>query len=114
MDIWRLMAISRDQLGQGSSVKLRIGTDSDDLARSMAEEMAETIVEANFEGRPCCMIVPVGPVGQFEHLARLINTRRIDCAHVTFVNMDEFLGDDGGWVDPRHPLSFRGFMERSC
>lgn len=113
MDVWRLMAITREQLGQGTSVKLRIGSDSDDLARSMAEEMAQTIVDGNLEGRPTCMIVPVGPVGQFEHLARLITARRIDCSRVTFLNMDEFLGDDGGWIDPRHPLSFRGFMDRS-
>src|SRR5262249_32312229 len=53
-----------------------------------------------------------GPVDQYEILARIINGEAIDCSRVTFINMDEFLGDDGGWIDPAHPLSFRGFMER--
>ena len=30
-----------------------------------------------------------------------------------FINMDEYLGADGGWIPLDHPLSFRAFMNRS-
>ena len=48
---------------------------------------------------PFVALATVGPEG-------------LDCSQVTFINMDEFLGDDGDWIDPDHPLSFRGFMDR--
>jgi glucosamine-6-phosphate deaminase len=113
MDLLRLMAIPRDELGRGTGVRVRVGGDADDLARLMAEEMAALIEGNNRAGRPTLAIVPVGPVGQYPLLADLIVGRRIDCDRVTFLNMDEFLGDDGRWIDPGHPLSFRGFMRRA-
>jgi glucosamine-6-phosphate deaminase len=113
MDLWRLMALSRDDLGRGTSVHVRVGGNVDDLAAAMAAEMAGLIRTA--AGRPACAIVPVGPVGQYEILARTIARERLDCTGVTFINMDEFLGEDdeeAAWIDPGHPLSFRGFMDR--
>jgi glucosamine-6-phosphate deaminase len=113
MDPWRLMAIPRDALGRGTTVRVRVGGDVDDLSALMAEEMAELIREAMRRGRGACAIVPVGPVGQYELLARIIDAERLDCSRVTFLNMDEFLDDGGGWLAPEHPLSFRGFMDRA-
>src|SRR4051794_34582678 len=113
MDLWRLMAIPRDELGRGTTVRVRLGGDVEAVAETMAEEIAQLIRDGLSDGRPVCVIVPVGPVGQYEPLARKIADERLDCARVTFINMDEFLGDDGRWIDPRHPLSFRGFMDRA-
>jgi glucosamine-6-phosphate deaminase len=107
--LWRLMAIGREELGQGTRVTVRIAGDALALAETLAEEMAELIRT----GRPVCAIVPVGPVDQYAPLARKIEAERLDCSNVTFINMDEYLGDGGGWIDPAHPLSFRGFMERA-
>ncbi len=113
MDPWRLMAIGRDDLGRGTAVWVRVGGDAEHLAALMAEEMADLIRAASRDGRPACAIVPVGPVGQYAHLARIVAAERLDCSRVTFINMDEFLNDRGGWIDPDHPLSFRGFMDRA-
>jgi glucosamine-6-phosphate deaminase len=109
MDLWQLMTIPREQLGAGTSVDVRVGGDADALAETMAQEMAALIRQ----GGPVTAIVPVGPVGQYAHLARTIAAEQLDCSEVTFINMDEFLGADGGWIDPSHPLSFRGFMDRA-
>jgi glucosamine-6-phosphate deaminase len=111
-DLWSLMTVPREALGRGTTVRVRVGGDAEALARDMAEEMAGVIRDHNREERPTCLIVPVGPVGQYAHLARIIAEEPLDCARVTFVAMDEFLDDEGGWIDPRHPLSFRGFLER--
>ncbi|MBX6312854.1 MAG: glucosamine-6-phosphate isomerase [Isosphaeraceae bacterium] len=112
MDLLSLMAIPRDQLGQGTTVRVRVLGDADSLARDMAEAMASEIRASHREDRGTCLIVPVGPIGQYPYLARIIAEERLDCSRVTFINMDEFLDDDGGWIDAKHPLSFRGFMER--
>lgn len=112
-NLWDLMSIPREALGQGTTVQVRVVGDADALMRAMAHEMAEVIRSHNQQGRPTCCIVPVGPVSQYEPLAHLIARERLDCSRVTFINMDEFLGDDSGWIDPAHPLSFRGFMDRA-
>jgi glucosamine-6-phosphate deaminase len=106
-DLWRLMSIGREELGRGTRVSVEVAGDAPTLAEAMADEMASLIRT----GHPVCAIVPVGPVDQFPLLARKIAAEKLDCSNVTFINMDEYLGDDGGWIDPAHPLSFRGFME---
>jgi glucosamine-6-phosphate deaminase len=108
-DLWRLMTIGREELGRGTNVSVRVAGDASALSEAMAEEMAALIRT----GHPVCAIVPVGPVDQYAALARKIVSEKLDCSTVTLVNMDEYLGDDGGWIDPAHPLSFRGFMERA-
>ncbi len=112
MDLLEILAIPGPRLGEGTGVRVRFGGDSPSVCRAMADEMADVIRSNNAAGRPTCFIVPVGPVDQYEPLAATIEREALDCSNVTFINMDEFLGDDGGWIDPRHPLSFRGFMER--
>ena len=112
MDLWSLMRIPPADLGRGTSVRVRIGGDVDALARDMAGEMATLIRENGRAGKSTCAIVPVGPVGQYGHLARIIAEEPVDCSRVTFINMDEYLDDEGDLIDPGHPLSFRGFMQR--
>lgn len=113
MDLLRIMTVPRADLGHGSGVCVRFGGGPDDLARLMAEEVADLIESGNRAGRPSCAIVPVGPFGPYPVLARLIAERGLDCAGVTFLMMDEFLNDDGLRIDADHPLSFRGFLRRS-
>lgn len=112
MDLWELMRIPRGELGRGTRVQVRIGGDVDTLARDMAAEMAALIRENNRAGKRTCAVVPVGPVGQYEHLARMIAEESLDCSRVSFINMDEYLDGAGELIDPGHPLSFRGFMRR--
>lgn len=106
------LGISRDELGKGSPVKLRISGDMAAIAEAMAEAMLNTIAQAKADDRAATFIVPVGPVDQYPVLAEKINVQRIDCRDVMLINMDEYLTDDGQWVDADHPLSFRGYMDR--
>jgi glucosamine-6-phosphate deaminase len=106
------LAISRDRLGHGVPVTLRIGGDMADLARDMAEDMLAAILSAKQDGRELTMIAPVGPVDQFPILAGMINQQHVDCRDVVIINMDEYLADDDQWLDVEHPLSFRGYMNR--
>ena len=58
-------------------------------------------------------ICPVGPVGQYPIFVRLVNERRLSLKNCWFINMDEYLTDDGEWIDESSALSFHGFMNRT-
>src|SRR5688500_16252829 len=101
-----------ERLGQGTPVTVRVLGDMASIARDMAQAMLDSIREAASGGRPATLIVPVGPVDQFPILAERVNQQRVDLRDVCLINMDEYLTDDDRPIDPSHPLSFRGFMNR--
>ncbi len=112
VDLPSYLGIPAEQLGAGTPVRVRICGGQADLARDMAEAMLRIIIEAEQAGRAATLIIPVGPVDQFSLLAEQINRRRVDCRDVMFINMDEYLDAKDRWIDPAHPLSFRGYMNR--
>ena len=75
--------------------------------------MTDAIRANNAAGRPTVFICPVGPVGQYPIFVRLVNRERLDLHNCWFFNMDEYLNDDGSYIDEKSPLSFRGFMARN-
>lgn len=107
------LRVPPNELADGHSVRVRITTDAASLARDMAADMANVIRQARAEGRGATLIVPVGPVDQFPLLAKLVNAEQLSCRDAVFINMDEYLTDDGQWVPLEHPLSFRGYMRRA-
>lgn len=76
-------------------------------------EMVNEIEKNNAAGRRTVFICPVGPVGQYPIFVRLVNERRLSLKNSWFINMDEYLTDDGEWIDESSPLSFHGFMNRT-
>jgi glucosamine-6-phosphate deaminase len=101
------LSIPRQQLGQGTAVRVEVVGDIEDVARHFAGALFDEI------GRKAdvAMILPVGPVDQFPVLAEMINRERLDCREVAIINMDEYLAGDE-WISIDHPLSFRGYMNR--
>ena len=104
--------VAPEQLGQGTPVPVRVLGDTESIARDMAQAMLDSVREAASGGKPATLIVPVGPVDQFPVLVEMINQQRVDLRGVCLINMDEYLRDDDRPIDPSHPLSFRGFMDR--
>jgi glucosamine-6-phosphate deaminase len=109
------LAIPPDQLGHGSPCRLAIVPDAETLAQRFANTMLAEYRAAKLAGRErVVFIVPVGPVGQFEHMARRANAERVSLAELVLINMDEYLSDDGrGFIPIEDPLSFRGHMQRN-
>ncbi len=105
--------VEPERLGEGTPVKVRIVEDGMALARQFAEDVFHAVEAARESGKTPVMILPVGPVDQFAPLAEMINQRRADWRDVVLINMDEYLTDEDRWIEPDHPLSFRGFMERN-
>ena len=100
-------------LNKGAKLPVIVMEDNAAVFQSMAEEMAEEIKKNNAEGKKTVFICPVGPVGQYPYFVEMVNQEKISLKNVWFINMDEYLDDDKKWVPETHPLSFRGFMNRT-
>ena len=106
------LKVKGEELGRGTTVRVRIGGDQQAIAEDFAEAILAVIRECAAAGKAATLILPVGPVDQFPILAGMINKQKVDCRDVVVLNMDEYLDDNDQWVPIDHPLSFRGFMNR--
>jgi glucosamine-6-phosphate deaminase len=77
--------------------------------RAAARALARRIVDALDANRHLVLGLPTGrtPVALYDELACLAAQHRVDFAHATTFNLDEFAG-----IPPTHPGSYRQFMER--
>ena len=105
--------ISAEELGKNAKVPLLKLGDSGEVFYEIALEMVNEIEKNNAVGRRTVFICPVGPVGQYPIFVRLVNERRLSLKNSWFINMDEYLTDDGEWIDESSALSFHGFMNRT-
>ncbi len=101
------------ELGEGARIPLRVLGDSGEVFYELALEMVNAIRESNAAGRRTVFICPVGPVGQYPVFVRLVNREGLSLKNCWFFNMDEYLNDDGTYIDQDSPLSFRGFMAKN-
>ncbi len=104
---------TKDELLKAPKIPLFCMEENAQVFKQMAEQMAEEIEVNNQAGKHTVMICPVGPVGQYPYFVDLVNEKNISLKDVWFINMDEYLDDDKQWVSKDHPLSFRGFMDRT-
>jgi len=84
--------------------------DKGEVFYELALAMIDTISDNNRQGRETAIICPVGPTGQYPVFVRLVNRDGISLKNCLFINMDEYLNDDGDYIDISSPLSFRGYM----
>ena len=106
-------ALTAEELGRGAKIPIVKLGDSGEVFYELALTMVETIDRNNAAGEKTVLICPVGPVGQYPIFVRLVNERRVSLKNCWFFNMDEYLNDDGTYIDEASPLSFRGFMNRT-
>ena len=103
----------KEQLLRAPKLPLICMPDNAHVFRAMAEEMVSEIEANDKAGKHTVFICPVGPVGQYPYFVEMANGRNLSLKNTWFINMDEYLDDDRKWVPMDHPLSFRGFMERT-
>lgn len=107
-----IMNLPPERLGEGTGVTVGILPTAEDLYWDIAWRMLRELQRAEAEDGRAVFIVPVGPVGQYERLARLCNDLRVSLARAVFFGMDEYLTEDLQWVPEDHPLSFRAHLRR--
>lgn len=105
--------IDPSKLGESARIPLKILGDSEVVFKQLADDMIEVIQTAQREDRSAVLIVPVGPIGHYPYFVKAVHEQQISLKHVWFFNMDEYLTDDGLYIDESDPLSFRGFMKRT-
>ena len=103
------LMVSESELGRGSPIPLAVVPDPPALVARFAADLLAEYVAARRAGREkVVFIVPVGPVGQFDLLARAANADRVSLRDLVLINMDEYLTPDGGdWIPEADALSFR-------
>ena len=106
-------ALPAEAVGTGSPIRLEVCETEVDLYWKMAIEVLEVIAENNRKGEDTLMVVPYGPLGPYARLVYLVNRYRVSLWRCTFMNMDEYLTDDGQYIPLSDPLSFRGGMDRT-
>ena len=104
---------SREELLKAPKLPIEILSDNQAVFQAIAQEMVDEIKRKNALGERTVFICPVGPVGQYPYFVDMVNQENISLKNVWFLNMDEYLTDDLEWIDHDHPLSFRGFMDRT-
>jgi glucosamine-6-phosphate deaminase len=100
------------ELAAKGKVPLDVTPSVDALYQRMAADIVEEVRHNNERSRRTVLILPVGPIEQYERIAQMVNRERLSLRNVTVLNMDEYLVSPSEYIAKDHILSFRGFMER--
>lgn len=90
--------------------RIRVIDDADSFFLAFALDMVERIRLAAEEGRRIVMILPVGPMAQYDRAVEIINRLRIPLGHLHSFNMDEFADEAGNSAPADWPGSFQRAM----
>ena len=104
---------SAEMLEGKAKLPVKCMNSSDEVFKTLADEMISVIETNNAAGKPTVIICPVGPVGHYPFFVDEVNNRRISLRNCWFFNMDEYLTDEKEWISSDDRLSFRGFMNRT-
>lgn len=91
---------------------LAVHADAAAMTRAMADCLLQDIRDTLARQDRCTLIVPVGPVGQYQLLAARCMAEGQSLDRVTVIVMDEYLTSENRWIAQDDPLSFRGHMQR--
>ncbi len=106
------LLLSEAQLRRWLETRAEIFVSNPDMIAAMAAHIEADYLKALNDGRDrVLMIVPVGPVGQYELLAQRCLTGALSLDRLTLLVMDEYLTDSGAWISQDDPLSFRRHLK---
>ena len=104
--------VTLDELYCNAKIPFEVVATEEDIYWHTALDMLFNIEENEKLQKPTVFIVPVGPIGHYAKLIWLCRKKNQSLKNVWFINMDEYLTDDGVPIPTDHPLSFTGFMNR--
>ncbi len=113
MLVAELMSIPANKLGAGVDIPVVVVKDDELLSVHFARAMADEIEKNNKSDKKTNFILPVGPKGQYKYFVDIVISESLDLSNSSFFFMDEYLEDDDSYIPKEHPLSFRGFVERT-
>lgn len=95
-----------------AKVKIRILDTPEDVHLYTARVMADEVKENNVKGLPTRWILPCGPIKQYTHFAKIVNSERISLRSVHVFHMDDCLDWQGRPLPLNHRFSYQGTMLR--
>ena len=101
---------SKQEFIEKSKIPVRIMQTQDLMHKEIARIIADVIITNNAQGKKTNVILPVGPIGQYQYLSQIINSENISLKDTTFINMDEYVNEDGKLISPDDKLSFKRTM----
>jgi glucosamine-6-phosphate deaminase len=111
----RVRAIRRKDICKHPNPDFRIEVIDDKIQfySRFAVDVVSRIKRASDEGRPCVLILPVGPVPQYRIAADIINRTDLSCRHLITFNMDEYANEKGETAPSDWEGSFATSMRQS-
>lgn len=107
------LAMDRARIRSALGPRMSVHDTNEAIVAAMAGQMLADYRDGIAGGRPrVAMIVPVGPVGQYDLIAEECRQAGLSLDRLTLVVMDEYLTDEGQWIAEDDPLSFRGHLRR--
>ncbi len=106
-EVRELLKLSPEEVQERAGERLVVCGDLETMHRRFAQDLAQEIAQSHAEGRPCRLIVPVGPVGQYPILLDTIVREGLSLEHCWFFFMDEYCDEAGNVLPIEHPLSLR-------
>jgi glucosamine-6-phosphate deaminase len=108
----RARRIRREDFTRHPNADFRISVVDEPAAlyAAFADDLVDRIRAARAVGEPLVVILPAGPLRQYELAARTINRERLSLRHVHTFNMDEFANEDGVTAPTSWPGSFQRAM----
>lgn len=107
------LRLDRAALTRRLGPRAEVFPDSDALIAAFADRILADFLAIAGEGGTMLAICPVGPVGQYDILARRVLDEGLSLDRLTLLIMDEYLTDEGAWIPETDPLSFRAHMARA-
>ncbi len=104
------MGLGVRALAAAAGTRLRVFPDRPSLYGDFADALISELRTAEMQDRPCRMIIPVGPRGQYPLFVARCNAERISLRRLHLFAMDEYCDWQGRWIPEDDPLSFRGYL----
>ena len=108
----RVRAIPRERLTEHANPNFRIKVIDErrDFYQRFADDIVDRIEKAHLAGERLVLLLPVGPMPQYQLAAHRINKARIPLHHVHTFNLDEYANEDGVTAPVSWPGSFQRAM----
>lgn len=107
------LARSTSEVIGGLGERLTVHRSNEAMITKLAKTLLADYLSATASGHTkVAMIVPVGPVGQYDIFARISVEQGVDLRQLTLIVMDEYLTNECNWINQDDALSFRSHIER--
>jgi len=106
-EVRSLLRLTPEEVIKKAGNKLIVCNNLNDLHQRFAEDIVTEISVNNTKNLSTRLILPIGPIGQYPILVKIIKEKNISLENCWFFFMDEYCDVEGNVLPEAHPLSFK-------